>query len=275
MGWDPNATSCDLVPEWKLGPLVLHDPCMVACAGLGILVGGLSAFAVVRNENGWIASRDVQQAYAMTFTTFALMNASGMLNWTVFQSNNRWVLLVDCLFSSCTSVNFALCALTEQGWLHLRTKSGQFERVILVYLLIVYGYYLAFFKGNAFLLNFLYTELTRYASAYYFLVIILKMLFHNKWQGALQLVGSIVIGITGLNMLGDRNVQSFFCQWLNGWLYGMDIWYIQSDISLALLFWSFSEQQKASEREKREKDWNQVDLGAALQPHPVYERINL
>jgi len=235
-GWDPNATECELVPSWKVGPFELHDPCMVLCAGAGIVVGVLSSSSVVSNKKQLIESPDVQQIYAMTFAAFALMNASGLLNWSVFESKNSWVLLVDCFFSSCTSLNFALCALTEPGWLHMRTKSGQFERTVFLYILIFSGYYAAFFKGQTKWINFLYSELTRYASAFYFVVIVLRMLFRNRWGGVLQLVASIVVGISGLNILGDAKAQAFLCHWLNGWFYGMDIWYHHARLVRVVIF---------------------------------------
>jgi hypothetical protein len=244
-GWNPSKLRCAEQARWSVPgtDVVLYHPLMVLCAGLGVAVGLAGHTGIVRRGLG---SADVRCAYALTFATFACMNLSGMAVFTLWpqddmpQDRRSWrqktAFMLDGAFSSITSLNFSLCALSDLGVLRLRSRRGDGVVVAAAFALIFYAYFLQNFRsGWDCVWQLLYTDLTRISSTLYFSVTLLRMAWRRSARGALPLVAAIVIGLKGLHDLVDPALNLAHCHLLGGLLTQIEIWYLESDASLALL----------------------------------------
>jgi hypothetical protein len=262
-GWDPSKLRCAEQARWHVPgtEVVLYHPLMVICAGLGVAVGLAGRAGIMRRGLG---SGDVRYAYALTFATFACMNLSGMAVFTLWPEDDvplarrSWqqkaIFMLDGSFSSVTSLNFSLCALSDLGLLRLHSRCVDAALVAAAFALIFYAYYLQnFSSGYDCIWQLIYVDLTRYSSAAYFSITLLRMVWQRSTRGALPLVAAIVIGLKGLHDLVDPALNLKHCHLLGGLLTQIEIWYLESDTSLALLLaFYYASHAARSESEVRE-----------------------
>lgn len=179
----------------------------------------------------------------LTFLTFACMNTSGAIYWCGFDNSNMSkfskpqidAIILDGSFSSITSLNFFFCALSDYLILKINKHKWQRVAILLIYWSIYYAYRYSIYNGQQFVWNILYLDLTKFSSVAFFILTLMRLMFTGNWKGAKELFASIVVGLSGIQLLANRNVQLFFCKWLDGYFDGMNIWYLQSDTSLFLL----------------------------------------
>uniref|UniRef100_A0A7S3PPG2 Uncharacterized protein n=1 Tax=Aplanochytrium stocchinoi TaxID=215587 RepID=A0A7S3PPG2_9STRA len=215
--------------------------------GFTVALMSFHSKAIIRLRLQYITITNVCLCYyRLTFLTFACMNICGGINWcgfdpasTDFTNVHKAILMLDGTFSSITSLNFFLCALSEYGLLKIHTYAVQLTALVCIYSCIAVAYYYAIFYGLSQVWTLLYMGLTKYSSTAFFMLTVLRMVVSGNFAGSPQLFASILVGITGIQMLGNRKIQEYFCNWMNGYFDGMNIWYIQSDISLAFLLGYF------------------------------------
>jgi len=246
-GWSPNVSSCPDSPTWNLpGGNTLYEPSMVICAGIGICVGlyGFLCISKLLYSPGFDGSKDVYEMYSLTFLTFACMNTTGAIYWCGFDNSDVSkyskaqidAIILDGSFSSITSLNFFLCALSDYSVLKINKHRWQLALLLITYWTIYQAYTYSIYNGKQIIWTLLYLDLTKFGSLSFFALTLLRMVFTGNWHGSMELFESILIGITGIEMLANRGIQLFFCNWMNGYFDGMNIWYLQSDASLILLF---------------------------------------
>ena len=231
--WNPGDDTC--VPaEWDLpGGLVVHNPVMLLTAGLGI-VTGLVGRHIFRRR---------QPMLHVTFTTFAMMNTSGLVVWCFTDPQTRAdqdhpaklaVMMMDGICSSLTSLNFVF------SWLYdyrVLTDKSLLSKLIVLggYVAVVVGYYGAYFQGWHKVWQLLYVDLTMVGSSSFVLMELLRMSLQGRCSGVGALVLSITIGLSGLTLMRSEDFSKWLCDNTKGWYDSMAFWYTASDLSLMLL----------------------------------------
>ena len=178
--------------------------------------------------------------YATTLFTFGCMNISGMLvfcfltpnlRWPAVAGLAQWVLAADGTFSSCTGLNFLLCALSDCSVVDFR-KAGHRAVIAVLYALVCAGFLLGTVGGWKLAWLVLYFGLTATGSVAFVVVSVARMVAAGDWAGIEYLVPATGVGLFGLLTLGSSRVQAFLCHWMDGYFHGLDMWYLESDFSL-------------------------------------------
>lgn len=229
--------------------VVVHNPFLVLCAGLGVLVG-IAGFFLTRkylssetdHNSPYLAS-----SYTLIYMSFACMNFSGLVVWCFsdkatnnnnghgkLSSSSQLWLMIDGIFSSLTSFNFIIAWMTDVGWFSLNKKWHK-SILFFCYQLIAIGYFAETYLGWRRGWDLLYIQLTQVGSVSYFLAQFIMMVRSNNFTGIRYLLIAGAVGLIGLTTFQNDKVQKFYCDVTLGWFDGLCVWYTQSDMSLALL----------------------------------------
>lgn len=240
--------------QWDIRgePVEVFEPYMIIFGGIGILTG-LLGFLYITKSN--LVYKDM---YRLTYFWFIFMNTSGVLVHCIFvpptggpptpgwppKTMSDWLAVLDCYFSTNTSLSFTFAALGD--W-HVLKWSRLSTKVIVIgsYMFTAYGYYMGLTNAWPNIWHILYVDVTQYSSLFFLVSSVIWLAVQSCKRRKLLVVPfglmivSELIGLKGLQYYQSDYFRNQLCTRM-GNMYGSEsFWYTCSDLSLILLLLSY------------------------------------